>query len=95
MVCLVGLFIVAEAWGPFVLMIIYLIFALEPMRGALPKSLQVEEESLLALEDGHSTGLSKETKVTETSVANGTNGLGTTPHKKPNMLTQLVTQSWR
>lgn len=65
-VCLIGLFAIRQAVGPLVLMIIYLIFvalfhislnsAIDPLLQYLPKSLQVEEESLLALEDGATNG---------------------------------------
>ena len=61
-VCLIGLFAVAQAWGPLALMVIYLVFAalfhmslnqaLDPLLAYLPKSLQVEEEALLAAENG-------------------------------------------
>lgn len=60
--CLIGLFAIATAIGPLILMIVYVIFlilfhislnsAIDPLLMYLPKSLQVEEESLLALEDG-------------------------------------------
>ena len=99
MICLVGLFVVAKAWGPFALMLVYLIFAilfhmslneaLSPMLEALPKSLQVEEESLLALEDGNNAPHLKESKLSEISTTDSTNGLGPAPHKKPNLFTKF------
>ncbi len=62
-ICMIGLFAVSKAWGPLILMIIYLIFAalfhislnsaVDPLLYALPKSLAAEEDALLALEDGH------------------------------------------
>ncbi|KAK1708332.1 uncharacterized protein CLUP02_17636 [Colletotrichum lupini] len=57
-ICLVGLFSVSKAFGPLVLMIVFLIFSilfhltlnsvLDPLLYTLPRSLQVEEESLSA-----------------------------------------------
>ena len=65
-VCMIGLFAINVAIGPLVLMVIYLILAvlyhlslnaaIDPLLKYLPKSLEAEEESLLALEDGHSSG---------------------------------------
>jgi len=64
--CMIGLFAINVAIGPLVLMIVYLIFAvlyhvslnsaLDPLLKYLPKSLEAEEESLLALEDGDISG---------------------------------------
>lgn len=64
-VCLIGLFLVQNAIGPGIIMIIFLIVvslwhyslnaAIDPLLSFLPKSLQVEEESLLALENGQPT----------------------------------------
>ena len=98
-VCLIGLFAVSKAWGPLALMIIYVVFAalfhmslnsaLDPMLLYLPKTLQVEEQSLLALEDGHSTVNHKDTKISASSV-DDENGLGPAPHKKPNMITKFL-----
>lgn len=100
MICLIGLFAVAKAWGPLILMVAYLIFAilfhmslnsaLEPMLMYLPKSLQVEEQNLLALEDGARHGHSKVTKITESSPSGGPNGLGPAPHKKPNLVAKFL-----
>ncbi|KAL8687083.1 MAG: hypothetical protein Q9224_005257, partial [Gallowayella concinna] len=72
-VCLIGLFGINTAPGPIILMVIFLIFvilfhlslnaALEPLLKYLPKSLEAEEQSLLAAEDGvvvpHSSGTDK------------------------------------
>ena len=100
MLCLIGLFVVANAWGPLALMIIYAIFAvlfhislnsaLEPMLQYLPKSLQVEEQSLLALEDGNSTSDEKGLESGEVSTSGNPNGLGPAPHKKPNLFTKFL-----
>ena len=95
MVCLIGLFAVSKAWGPLILMIAYLIFAIlfhislrsaiSPMLESLPKSLQVEEDSLLALEDGHGAGEKNlNGKLTDES------NLGPAPHKKPNLITKFL-----
>ena len=61
-VCMIGLFALGKAFGPLVLMIIFLVFqilyhlslnsAVGPLLDALPISLDVEEQSLLALENG-------------------------------------------
>ena len=91
LICLIGLFAVAKAWGPLILMIIYAVLAIlfhislnqaiDPLLSFLPKSLQVEEESLLALEDGISSGAednhmagNKETKVTTRATSQAESG---------------------
>ncbi|KAI9765906.1 MAG: hypothetical protein M1840_007047 [Geoglossum simile] len=61
-VCLIGLFGIRAAPGPLILQVIFLIFtilfhislvsALDPLLKYLPKTLEVEEESLLTLEAG-------------------------------------------
>jgi hypothetical protein len=61
---MIGLFGIRAAVGPLILQIIFLIFtvlyhlslvsALDPLLNYLPKTLEAEEESLLALEAGHS-----------------------------------------
>ncbi|KAL9126623.1 MAG: hypothetical protein Q9217_004361 [Psora testacea] len=105
-VCLIGLFAVAKAWGPLALMIIYLVFAalfhislnqaIGPLLIYLPKSLQVEEDSLLALEDGEATnnhGMeTKESKVSSRTRARTEDGKGlpAPPHKKPNFLAKFM-----
>lgn len=107
--CLIGLFAISTAIGPLILMIAYLIFialfhismnsAIEPLLTSLPKSLQVEEDSLLALEDGHPNGDhvkdTKGTHVTATDRLGGgsdTNGkvLPEAPHKQPNFITKFL-----
>lgn len=109
-VCLIGLFAIATAIGPLILMIVYLIFvilfhislnsAIDPLLMYLPKSLEAEEESLLALEDGNTNGNhmhEKDTKITATdrmegngdSAANGKE-LPPAPHKKPNFITKFL-----
>lgn len=67
--CLIGLFGIAAAIGPIILMVVFLVFtilfhislnaALDPLMYNLPKSLEAEEESirgLLAAERGHQNG---------------------------------------
>ena len=64
-VCQIGLFGVAVAIGPLVLQVAFLIFlilyhlslnaAVEPLLYSLPKSLETEEESLLAIEESRAT----------------------------------------
>ncbi|GJC78102.1 uncharacterized protein ColLi_00940 [Colletotrichum liriopes] len=61
-ICLIGLFAVSVAIGPLILMIIFLVFSvlfhltmnsvLDPLMYTLPRTLQVEEESLSADIDG-------------------------------------------
>ena len=68
-ICLIGLFGIAAAVGPIVLMVVFLVFtilyhislnaALDPLLYNLPKTLEAEEESirgLLAAEAGHQNG---------------------------------------
>ena len=109
--CLIGLFAIRTAIGPLILMIAYLIFialfhislnsAIDPLLMYLPKSLEAEEESLLALEDGH-TGSTKahETKGINVTARDKTTGSSDTatngkslpeaPHKKPNFITKFL-----
>lgn len=101
-ICLIGLFAIKTAAGPLILMIVYLIFlilfhfslnsAIDPLLQYLPKSLQVEEEALLALEDGHTNGDgltdSKGVRTTNKPAEDG-NGLPPAPHKKPNLFTKF------
>lgn len=108
-ICLIGLFAIKTATGPLILMIIYLIFlvlfhfslnsAIDPLLMYLPKSLQVEEESLLSLEDGNINGdpmaekRGAHTTATEgTGDSTHTNGkdLPAAPHKKPNFITKFL-----
>ena len=114
-ICLVGLFAVAKAWGPLALMVIFVVFAvlfhislnqaIDPLLNFLPKSLQVEEESLLALEDGISpvatandTSDIKETKFHQTSTTSTENGnksaviapTVSSPQKLPNFFTKWL-----
>lgn len=96
-VCMIGLFGIATSPGPLVLMVIFLIFtilfhmsmnsALGPLLYNLPKSLEAEEESLMAqVEEGahDGTAASPNEKV-------DSNGLATVPppHKKPNFITKF------
>jgi len=109
-VCLLGLFATrlnnVGAIGPFVMMILLLIFtalfhiglngALEPLIKYLPKSLEAEERlSLLQVEHGDSTIArdSEAEKVDSYGSPNKHgNGMATsgTPTKKPNMLTKFL-----
>ena len=111
-VCMIGLFGVAQAAGPAVLMAIFLIgsilfhvsmnSAIDPLLYTLPKSLEVEEEYLLALEDGNASGIDDAktgATVQEGAHANG-NGAETStpagrnlpaaPHKKPNLIVKWL-----
>lgn len=106
-VCLIGLFALSTAFGPLVLMIVFLIFvalfhismnsAIEPLLQNLPKSLQAEEDSLLALEDGHTNGHHVDTKGTGVAATDKMAGSEVdgkahpaAPHKKPNFITKFI-----
>ena len=108
--CLIGLFAIRTAIGPLILMIVYAIFvilfhismnsAIDPLLMYLPKSLEVEEESLLALEDGNTNGHhlsdSKGEKFSATDGIDSSsdspkgNALPEAPHKKPNFITKFL-----
>lgn len=91
--CLIGLFAIAGAVGPVILMVITLIFtilyhiqvnaALDPLLYNLPRTLEVEGESLRGeiLEAGQGDGSDLKEKNGATTVA--------APTKKPNMLTKF------
>ena len=94
--CLIGLFGINQAPGPTVLMFIFLVFsvlfhvslnnAVAPLLDTLPKSLEVEEEHLLALEKSVSTNGNSMEKTGEPS---GTSSLPA-PHKKPNLFQKFL-----
>ncbi|SLM34013.1 Protein of unknown function DUF3779, phosphate metabolism [Lasallia pustulata] len=105
-ICLIGLFGTAAAPGPIVLMVAFLIFiilfhvslnsAIDPLLVYLPKSLETEEESLLALEDGQPL---PGDSYQDTAKNGGGSAVTTTrkkglplapPHKKPNFLTKFL-----
>ncbi|KAL8830845.1 MAG: hypothetical protein Q9170_005553 [Blastenia crenularia] len=110
-ICLIGLFGIKGAAGPIILMVIFLIFAilfhlslnsaLDPLLKFLPKSLEAEEESLLASEDGasvpnSSNSMEKGNGLATTGVHSihsnpaKTQPLGPAPHKKPNFITKFL-----
>lgn len=114
-ICLIGLFGTAAAPGPIVLMVVFLIFiilfhvslnsAIDPLLVYLPKSLETEEEYLLALEDGHSmVGDSgpdqyqgKHPSTAHHGISKNGSGSAThekdlplPPHKKPNFFTKWL-----
>jgi hypothetical protein len=111
-ICMIGLFGVAQAAGPAVLMALFLIgsilfhlsfnSATDPLLYTLPQSLEVEEQYLLAAEDGHADVVDSKNGVDTTtdSVTNGdhaaekttpsSNDLGPAPHKKPNMIVKWL-----
>ena len=109
-ICLIGLFAIKTAIGPLILMIVYLIFmvlfhfslnsAIDPLLMYLPKSLQVEEEALLALEDGNTNGgpmtdkkgleVSANSRLADDSTDTNAKDLPPAPHKKPNFLTKFL-----
>lgn len=101
MICLIGLFGVNKAVGPVILMVAFLILvilfhvtlnsAIGPLLKYLPKSLQAEEESLMALEDGQqhekdgplgSTG--------DDGLTGAGKGLPHAPPKKPNAIAKWL-----
>lgn len=102
MVCLIGLFAVNKAIGPAILMLAFLILvilfhvtlnsAVGPLIKYLPKSLQAEEQSLLALEDGRNHG--DNTTTPFTSAGDDPSGAGKAvtlaPHKKPNAIVKWL-----
>ncbi len=108
--CLIGLFGIKTAIGPLILMIVFGIFcvlfhislnsALAPLFKYLPKSLEAEEESLLAIEDGRAGGdgmaYEKGHHATTSISRNGNSsssdgkGLPAAPHKKPNFITKFL-----
>jgi len=95
-ICLIGLFSIAAAIGPLILMIAFLIFtilfhiqlnaAFDPLLYNLPKTLEAEEESLRGderlLEGGNDNG-------TELKEKNGGSTVVPTPTKKPNVFTKF------
>ncbi|MCJ1383845.1 hypothetical protein MMC17_006959 [Xylographa soralifera] len=109
-VCMIGLFGVSKAAGPAVLMAVFLVgsilfhvslnSAIDPLLYTLPQSLEVEEQSLLALEDGNTNGYGKGEERVSNSDATLKNGNDTThtasndlppaPHKQPNFITKWL-----
>ncbi len=72
--------------------------ALDPLLKYLPKSLEAEEQSLLAAEDGvaapHNGGTEKGSHGTSLGINSSTDSprkdLGPAPHKKPNFITKFL-----
>lgn len=115
-ICMIGLFAIKVAIGPLILMVVYLIFAvlyhvsmnaaMDPLLKYLPRSLEAEEESLLALEDGHiaaGDGIANEKGTHAASAGTvGRNGHGShhahgatkdlpaPPHKKPSFFAKWL-----
>ncbi|KAI8195564.1 hypothetical protein KHU50_010843 [Colletotrichum sp. SAR 10_65] len=87
-VCLVGLFAVSKAIGPLILMIVFLIFSvlfhitlnsvLDPLLYTLPRSLQVEEESL----NSNVEDINRKDSGRGVSEEDGQNGTSSNPFKK-------------
>lgn len=109
LICLIGLFGIKAAAGPIVLTVIFLVFvilfhvslnsAITPLLQYLPRSLEAEEEALLALEDGNINGEGKFTDEKGTHVAaQGLRSSETSagkdvpapPHKKPNFFSKWL-----
>ncbi|APA12935.1 hypothetical protein SS1G_08418 [Sclerotinia sclerotiorum 1980 UF-70] len=88
--CLIGLFAIGKAWGPLVLMIIFLVFtilyhislnaAMDPLLSTLPKTLEAEEESIRGELEAGMSG-SPTVSNEKNNEKNGTSDL--TPHPKP------------
>jgi hypothetical protein len=95
-ICLIGLFAIATAIGPLILMIAFLVFtilfhlslnaALDPLLYNLPKSLEAEEESLISAAEALTPDA--DTKSNEKSTE--TAATATVPHKKPNFITKFL-----
>lgn len=110
LICLIGLFGIKTAIGPLVLTVVFLIFialfhislnsAVDPLLKYLPKSMEVEEESLLALEDGNpdsahlanekGTHVAAQQTITSNSETSNGRDLPAPPQKKPNFLTKWL-----
>lgn len=108
-VCLIGLFAISTAIGPLILTIVLFIFlvlfhislnaAIEPLLNYLPKSLQVEEDSLLGVEDGYGPSDGKNgaqigaaaRPIESESPNDAGKGLSLpAPHAKPNLFTKWL-----
>lgn len=105
-ICLIGLFGIKTAIGPLILMVVFLIFvilfhmslntALDPLLLYLPKSLEAEEASLLAVEDGNHNGNNVATEkgvhltATGDSSASAEKGLSAAPRKQPNFFNKWL-----
>ena len=95
--CLIGLFGINQAAGPTILMVIFLVFsvlfhvsllnAVAPLLDTLPKSLEVEEERLLALEKSAASNGNDVDGDTKAEAAGATSLPA--PHKQPS-----VFQKW-
>lgn len=109
--CLIGLFGIKAAVGPLILMVVLLIVvilfhvslnaAIDPLLLYLPKSLQAEEDSLLALEDayeaedgppknGTQVATAVQSHELDSSPTSTGKGLPPAPHKKPNFITKWL-----
>ncbi|KAL8790392.1 MAG: hypothetical protein Q9195_006410 [Heterodermia aff. obscurata] len=108
--CLIGLLAIRTAIGPLILMIVFLVFmvlfhvslnsAIDPLLKYLPKSLEAEEESLLALEDGKSNGnqmvdekgthVAAQSTLGRSSDTSTGHDLPAPPQKKPNLLSKWL-----
>ena len=101
-VCLIGLFGVYQAAGPAILMVLSLVFsvlfhvgmrnAFGPLLATLPKSLSLEEESLLAHEKNAGVG-SVSSNGGDHEIKNGMDVSNSTtlaaPHKKPSVFAKF------
>ena len=91
--CLIGLFAIAATPGPLILMIVFLIFtilyhfslnsALDPLLYSLPRSLEAEQEGLLAAAEAGTRNGSEDTKEKTSGE------VSTAPVKKPNMFSKF------
>lgn len=99
--CMIGLFGIAAAVGPIILMVVFLVFtilfhmslnaALDPLLYNLPKTLEAEEESLqglLAAEAGHQNGADTVGKEASMEKNNKVEEVPA-PTKKPNFMTKF------
>jgi hypothetical protein len=92
-ICMIGLFGIAQAPGPIVLMVVFLVFtilfhiamnsALQPLLHNLPKNLEAEEESMVAAAEEGAAGASSNEKGNSNGV------VSEVPPKKPNFFTKF------
>ncbi|KAL9110168.1 MAG: hypothetical protein Q9227_005228 [Pyrenula ochraceoflavens] len=106
--CLIGLFAISTAIGPLILMIVFLIFmvlyhvsltsAINPLLYYLPRSLEAEEEALMAADRAHSTpaanvGLNEKHASSSNGTPDGDSSKemvrAPAPHQKPGMIAKF------
>jgi hypothetical protein len=96
-ICLIGLFAIATAIGPLILMVAFLIFtllfhmslnsALDPLLYNLPKSLEAEEEALRGQLEAGTNG---DAELKDGAKNGNVTELVEAPHKKPNFFAKFL-----